>query len=510
MRKLFTALLLSATLLLSAVSARPYTLQFTETSLRVRWPGQVITVALSPSLSVPQSNIKQGSDVLRAARRALAHWSEAAGVEFRFIQTSDLSISPAASGGNGISLITIAHTPENAAPFSGPSGETAGRTRLFYDPLSGLITEADIVLNPYQQFSTDGTFGTYDLEATLTHEVGHLLGLEHSAVVGAVMQPRQGRNGLFDLPAQTGRALSEDDRAGVRALYVGRAAAREFGSISGTITYASGAPAFGANVWAEDAETGMVVAGNITLSNGAYRIAGLPPSNYRVMVESLNGPIYAGEIASQRGVYASLITQQPAPFRAEDVGEASVTAGANSTLNAHLTAELPALNAALIGINEQLSTVAVPLSAGHLYTIYVGGDGLSVNQIYSISATSPFFIVNAASIAQQPFGLGLSVISFDIFVRPNAQPGDYSLRLQSASGEISYLAGALKIESSARAAQSAADSLLSNAAADIEEQSLNLSSMLALTRRPLSNMTATDGGAQADDLSIFSYELKDR
>src|SRR5207237_7939712 len=102
------------------------------------------------------------------------------------------------------------------------SSENPGRTRLFYDS-GGAIVEADIALNPAVEFSSDGTPGTYDLESTFTHEMGHLIGLEHSAILGATMQPRQAMNGLYDLPAITQRSLSEDDIAGARTVNGSRA-----------------------------------------------------------------------------------------------------------------------------------------------------------------------------------------------------------------------------------------------------------------------------------------------
>lgn len=54
--------------------------------------------------------------------------------------------------------------------------------------------------------------GGFDIETVALHEIGHILGLEHSAVSGAVMFPSVSSN--FTL-----RALQEDDLAGLRQLY---------------------------------------------------------------------------------------------------------------------------------------------------------------------------------------------------------------------------------------------------------------------------------------------------
>ena len=158
-----------------------------------------------------------------AANRALARWSSLTNINFVVSWSPVASVSPAESG-DGVSLITIAVTPENEA-FN--SDSTTGRTRVFFDPETGNIAEADISINPRPlaadgtelQFSTDGTPGTYDLEATFTHEIGHLLGLDHSAVLSSTMQSRQAFNGTFGLPAFNERTLSEDDRQKVRSLY---------------------------------------------------------------------------------------------------------------------------------------------------------------------------------------------------------------------------------------------------------------------------------------------------
>ena len=224
----FSAVLLLLALFATVAPVRAYTLQYRDATGLVarRWLSKPIIIAFSTSLSAPPPNIKAGSDLIGAARRALQHWASVADIQFLETTSTTQTISPS-NAGDRINLITVA--ADNTSAFG--SSENPGRTRLFYDS-GGAIVEADIALNPAVEFSSDGTPATYDLESAFTHEIGHLIGLEHSAILGATMQPRQALNGLYDLPAITQRSLSEDDIAGARALYGSRAGT---GSILGRL-----------------------------------------------------------------------------------------------------------------------------------------------------------------------------------------------------------------------------------------------------------------------------------
>ena len=428
-----------------------YTLEYRDSfgAAPRRWLANSITIALSTSLQSPPANVKVGSDVVGAAHRALQHWAEAANL--RFIETASpaQSISPQKVG-SGVSLITV--SADNATAFG--SSDSPGRTRVFYDPTGRYIIEADIALNPSQPFSSDGTPGTYDLESTFTHEIGHLLGLEHSAVIGSTMQPRQAKNGVYGLPALTQRTLSEDDRAAVAALYGSRT---ETGSIFGKLLASDVAPGqqqgvFGGHVFAESAVSGKLVAGSLTLPTGDYRLSALAPGEYRLIGQSLNGPITPTDIATFGGSYSGFTGTTPL-FRTFDaagsLSNSTISVSANSTAAQGFfvpTDLAPSLKPQVIGLNGELSTVALPLEAGKTFTVYVGGDGVDQVPATGFSVSSPFMRVNGASLAPQQFGTAYPVVSFDVAVAPNAQAGDYSIRLQSASGETAYLAGALTID----------------------------------------------------------------
>src|SRR6185503_6660141 len=395
----------------------------TQTVRKIRWPRKTIEVALSTSLLSPGANIKPDSDVVGAARRALARWSSLSNINFLVTWSSAISVSPAEAG-DGISLLTVAVTPENEA-FN--SEATTGRTRVFFDPETGNIAEADISINPRPraedgtelQFSTDGTPGTYDLEATFTHEIGHLLGLDHSSVLSSTMQGRQAFNGTFGLPALTERTLSEDDRQKIRSLYGPKL---RLGRIEGRLvdnrTPGALIPLNGVTVWAENVANGRLIASDVTAEDGTYHLEGLAPGQYRVVVAS-------GADVAQK-------------FRSFEL---------STPLNSSLVPpQASSLNPKVIGLNAELSTVALPLAPGKRVKIYLGGEGVDQVPGTSIAVNSPFFTVDPATLTREQIAAPFPIVSIELQVAPNAPFGDYTLRLQSNSGETAYVPGAITID----------------------------------------------------------------
>jgi predicted Zn-dependent protease len=422
---------------------------------QIKWPTRSIQIALSTSLTSPSPAIKPDSDVVGAVERALASWSRAANITFVEVSSKAQSVSPTGRG-DGVNLITIAGTTENLAMFG--QGNTTARTRVFYDPDTGEISEADIVINPYPysesgsvlQFSTDATPGTYDLESTLAHELGHLLGLSHSHVIGATMQPSQALNGTYGRPATSERTLSEADQSAARSLYGQKEKAEKAGSIEGRILNSvdgSLLPATAANVWIEDLLTGKVMASSRTTAGGRYSISNVPPGNYRAMVEYLDGPITEAEALTAASDRKSAGRQRA--FRSVEIsGRVRVVAEKATALNYVLVPpqnSAPALNPRFIGMNGELSTAPIPVSAGNRITLYVGGEGVDQIPGSGLVVSSPFIRIDPASLALEQFHTQTPVISFEVTIPPNTPPGDYTIRLQSNSGELAYLVGALKI-----------------------------------------------------------------
>jgi len=87
-------------------------------------------------------------------------------------------------------------------------------TSLTYDTGNGEIVDADIEINDAGfVFSADGAAGKIDLRNTIVHEVGHILGLDHSLSLAATMYDKAP-------PGETKkRDLEADDIDGFCALY---------------------------------------------------------------------------------------------------------------------------------------------------------------------------------------------------------------------------------------------------------------------------------------------------
>lgn len=149
--------------------------------------------------------------------------------------------------------------------------------------LASCLIDADIVFNPSEQFSTTtpALTGDFDVQSVATHEIGHLLGLDHSGISHAMMYP------FGDVGVGQQRALAVDDAAGIAFLYPAANFSSVTGSISGTITL-NGNGAFAAHVVAVDSATGDAVVDGLSNLDGTYKLQGLPPSTYNVLVLPLS------------------------------------------------------------------------------------------------------------------------------------------------------------------------------------------------------------------------------
>ena len=414
----------------------------TQISRPVRWPNKRIQVSLSTSLLNPGPNIKAGSDVVGAASRSFARWSSMANIKFVVTWSTLTSVSPAAAG-DGVSLITIADSTENEA-FN--SDSTTGRTRIFYDRETGDIAEADVSINPKPksqegaelQFSTDGSPGTYDLEATFTHEIGHLLGLDHSAVLASTMQSKQAFNGTFGMPALTERTLSEDDRQRIRSLYgPNQRLGKIEGKLSDNRTAGLLTPLAGVSVWAESASTGRVVASDTTDAEGNYRLDGLIQGRYRVMVAADDSEVFAHANSHEQKKVRSF----------EVSNNVTVTSDSATVLNNNLVPAISSsLTPRLVGINAELSTVAVPLEPGKRTKVYLSGEGIDQVPGESIIVSSPYFTVDPATLTREQIASPFPVVSIEVTAAPNVPFGDYTIRLQSNSGEVAFVPGGVTID----------------------------------------------------------------
>ncbi|GMI78433.1 hypothetical protein like AT1G24140 [Hibiscus trionum] len=151
-----------------------------------KWPASKynLTYAFPPGIRV---------DAVNPVSRAFQTWAE--NTQFRFSRTEDY-----ANADITISFESGDHG--DGSPFDGPNGALAHA----FPPTNGRFHyDAD------EPWSVAANPGSYHLETVALHEIGHLLGLGHSSIEGAVMYPSI-------MPGES-KGLHGDDIQGINALY---------------------------------------------------------------------------------------------------------------------------------------------------------------------------------------------------------------------------------------------------------------------------------------------------
>ncbi|KAJ0043134.1 hypothetical protein Pint_19416 [Pistacia integerrima] len=133
------------------------------------------------------------ADAMNPVAKAFTTW--AGNTHFKFTQTQD-----ARNADITVSFYSGDH--RDGHPFDGPGGTLAHA----FAPTDGRFHyDAD------ETWSVAATQGSFHLETVALHEIGHLLGLGHSSVEGAIMYP--------SITQGTTKGLHADDIQGIRTLY---------------------------------------------------------------------------------------------------------------------------------------------------------------------------------------------------------------------------------------------------------------------------------------------------
>ncbi len=229
-------------------------------------------------------------DQLRdAIGRAFETWREVPGAGASFDFVGFTSASPFED--DGMNVLGFEDRPELE--------RVLGATTYLVDTVTGDILESDIFFNSAFAWSVapGGEPGREDVQSIATHEIGHLLGLGHSALGETELRPDGTRRVIasgsvmfpiaFSAGSIQGRALQADDIAGVSDIYGAAGFRTDTGSVSGRVTL-NGQGVFGAHVVAFDLQRGTLV-GNFTLdADGSFVIAGLQPGPHVLRVEPLD------------------------------------------------------------------------------------------------------------------------------------------------------------------------------------------------------------------------------
>jgi hypothetical protein len=221
--------------------------------------------------------------------RAFETWQEVPTASIEFAFTGFTNAEPFDE--DGLSVIGFQAHPEME--------RVLGATTFLYDEDTGELIEADIFFNSAFEWSTavGGDVQRFDLESVAVHEIGHFLGLGHSAIGETELLPEGGRRVLGSaavmFPISLGRgsvvdrALQPDDIAGASDLYPDGNFEDSTGGVHGRVRRGSG-PARGAHVIVFNPRTEELIGGFALGDDGEFQILGLTPGPYVVRVEPLD------------------------------------------------------------------------------------------------------------------------------------------------------------------------------------------------------------------------------
>ncbi|MBI3092446.1 MAG: matrixin family metalloprotease [Candidatus Tectomicrobia bacterium] len=412
-------------------------------------------------------NVEAGSDAVGALRAAFAAWQGVPTTSIAFVDDgfTDLE-SPAFDQVNLVSMVdsqndlgpgVLGLTITVTAPEGGNVALPGGG--FIPDAFPGEILDGDIIFNRTQLFSTLGSAGANDLQSVATHEIGHLLGLDHTTLLTATMLPFTPEGSVYL------RSLDFDDVFAVSTLYPGTGAANiapRRGGITGRITSRAGEAVFGANVVAVDA-FGRSLTNALSLPDGNFTLQALFPGSYTLFVEPLDGPVTSENFLNFFTEFASFgatTSEFPTLFLGGAEAPTPISVQARQTQTVNLEVEVgraPGLNIGQLGVitivrsgtsirTSIRSASVVPVEPGSELILSVMGPGISGGT--RVSTSDPGIAVSPAPNETQGFASFFNQFGGGVAVTvrfPAAMPPGGRNVIASNGADVAVAVNALEV-----------------------------------------------------------------
>jgi hypothetical protein len=408
-------------------TARAYTRITASSGLSPKWATMPVSYWISQKGS-PQ--ISNGSD-LAAVQSSFRTWEniQTASIAFSYRGTTPIGTV----GRDGLNVVTFT---DNSAPLG---SSIIAATFSFFRTENGqlLFDESDIAFNPALDFSTSAESDKFDIQSVLTHEVGHLLGLDHSAMVSSVMVP-------FGVPSQLDqRVLSYDDVAGMMEIYPNPSMMPPMGRIQGVVQ-AGSTPVFGAHVVAVDSG-GTAVVSTLSQKDGSYVLRFLPPDTYRVFAEPLDLPVTQQNLGGgSNGFFSTVKTNFGTTYfgNVSTLSDATpVSVGSNDVA----AADIQTFPASATGLNLTRPGFGVRIARGRSGTLTVGGVDITDGIV--VSGSSPGLQLGALTFGGRVSSSAPTSVSMQLSISPSTALGPKNLAVNRGT-DASIVAGAFVITDS--------------------------------------------------------------